>query len=430
MSARSHLRVIAKNIAWLFGDKILRMAGSILLAIWLARYLGAEQFGIYNYVIAFVALFTPIASLGLNEIVVRDLVRHPNAAPVILGTTATLLIGGGVAAFASCLAGFLLFGTGGIATGALVAILGTTLLLKATEVVKYWYQSHTASRETIRIESGMFALFCAVKLLLIVLHAPLKAFVIALAAEAIATAIGLMLLYVRKVGTQRLWKFQWERAKELLGDGMPLILSGSFVLLNMNLDKVMLGQMSGPLEVGLYSAASRLTESWYFLPTIVGMSIAPRLTQLYSHDREAYTRTSQSAFNALTTIAFFVCILATIFSNAVIKVIYGNEYDQAAPMLVVHVWTALFVFHVSLRTQLLVIERKRTLILAFSSLNLLANFSINLFAIPRAGGLGASYASLISWALCVLIFPLAFMDSRRYPMQFFFQLPRSSRDHD
>lgn len=408
---------------------MLRMAGSLLLAIWLARYLGTVEFGTYNYVVAFVALFTPIASLGLNDIVVRDLVRHPDAAPLILGTTATLSMTGGVVALAACLTGFMLFGTGGVATGVLVAILGTSLLFKATEVVKYWYQSRTASGETIRIESGMFAVFCAVKLLLIELRAPLVAFVIALAAEALATAIGLILLYTRRVGTQRLWKFQWERARELLGDGMPLILSGSFVLLNMNLDKVMLGRMSDPLEVGLYSAAARLTESWYFLPTIVGMSIAPRLTQLFSHDREAYARAAQSAFNALTIIALFVCVLATMFSEPVVRVIYGAAYAAAAPMLVVHVWTALFVFHVSLRTQLLVIEHKRMLILAFSSLNLLANFVINLFAIPRAGGLGASYASLISWALCVLIFPLAFMDSRRYPMQFFFRLPHGSRDH-
>ncbi|MBS0226292.1 MAG: flippase [Proteobacteria bacterium] len=416
---RPHLAAIVSNFGWLLADKALRMAGGILLSVWLARYLGTTGFGVYNYAIAFVALFTPIASLGMNEVVVRDLVAEADSAPGILGTAAGLTLASGLMALAACTLAFRMFGAGGPGTGVLVALFGMTLLLRFSDVVKYWYQSLTASRMTIWIEGTVFIIFFAIKSLLIAFHAPLSAFILALVGEALATSVGLLLLYALQNGGLGRWSFHSNRARVLIGDSAPIVLSGGLVLLCMNLDKVMLGRMSGVGEVGLFSAATRLTEAWYFLPVIIGASIYPRLTRLHALDSSAYRNAAQQAFNLLFFSALAVCFLAWIFSGPVIRLLYGAAYAPAAKMLMVHVWTSLFVFHVSLRTQLLIIERNRRLILAFSSLTLAANFAINLYAIPKAGGIGACYSSLVSWALCALIFPLMFRKSRRFPMQFF-----------
>ena len=64
-----------KNTSWLFAEKVFRMVVGLLVGIWVARYLGPEQFGILRYSQSFVALFTSIATLGLNAIVVRELVK-------------------------------------------------------------------------------------------------------------------------------------------------------------------------------------------------------------------------------------------------------------------------------------------------------------------------------------------------------------------
>lgn len=74
------------NISWLFADRILRMGAGLFVTIWLARYLGAEQFGLLNYATAFVALFSALATMGLNGIIVRDLVKSPETANIVLGT--------------------------------------------------------------------------------------------------------------------------------------------------------------------------------------------------------------------------------------------------------------------------------------------------------------------------------------------------------
>jgi polysaccharide transporter, PST family len=84
------LNRIVYNTSWLFADRIIRMGLGVIIVIFLARYLGPEQFGIYNYAIAFVALFTAFSSLGLDSIVVRDIVRSPEKKDEILGTSLVL----------------------------------------------------------------------------------------------------------------------------------------------------------------------------------------------------------------------------------------------------------------------------------------------------------------------------------------------------
>jgi len=63
-----------RNTSWLMGERILRMGVGLFVGIWVARYLGPEQFGLLSYAQSFVFLFTAIATLGLDGIVVRELV--------------------------------------------------------------------------------------------------------------------------------------------------------------------------------------------------------------------------------------------------------------------------------------------------------------------------------------------------------------------
>lgn len=83
------------NTGWLFADKILRMGLALVIGVWVARYLGPEQFGLYNYAISFAGLFTMFATLGLDSIVVRNIVRQPAEKDEILGTTFGLRLMGG-----------------------------------------------------------------------------------------------------------------------------------------------------------------------------------------------------------------------------------------------------------------------------------------------------------------------------------------------
>ena len=94
-----NLKKIAGNTGWLFADRMIRMGVGVIVWIWIARYLGPDQFGLLNYSIAFVALISPIAVLGLDNLVIRDVVQNPELKEELLGTAYAMRASGGILSF-------------------------------------------------------------------------------------------------------------------------------------------------------------------------------------------------------------------------------------------------------------------------------------------------------------------------------------------
>ena len=164
---RPNLVRIVDNIGWLFFDKLLRMGVGLLVGVWVARYLGPEQFGLLNFALAFTGLFAAIATLGLPEIVVRDIVRDPENAQVTLGTAAVLQLIGGLVAYVLILVAIIYVRPNDVLLRSIVAILGAMMLLKASEIAVYWFESQVQSKYTVWVQNSVFLVFAAVKVLLI-----------------------------------------------------------------------------------------------------------------------------------------------------------------------------------------------------------------------------------------------------------------------
>ena len=96
LEGKSNLRKIIGNTGWLFADRFLRIIVELFIGVWIARYLGPEKFGLYSYAIAFVALFSAFSTLGLDRIVVREIVKEPTDKDEIIGTAFILKFIGGI----------------------------------------------------------------------------------------------------------------------------------------------------------------------------------------------------------------------------------------------------------------------------------------------------------------------------------------------
>ena len=94
---------ILDNIGWLIFDKAARLALGLAVSIWVARYLGPRLFGELSYVIAFTSLFGVLATFGVKDVVVRDLVRQSQWADRTLGSAAGILFVSGIFAYALAL---------------------------------------------------------------------------------------------------------------------------------------------------------------------------------------------------------------------------------------------------------------------------------------------------------------------------------------
>jgi O-antigen/teichoic acid export membrane protein len=404
---RPGLLKVLNNFSWLFFDKVLRMGVGLLVGVWLARYLGPEQFGLLNFALAFTGLFATIASLGLQEIVVRDLVMHPHNARETLGTGFVLKLLGGLVAFIIVVILISLLRPDDTLTKTIVAIFGFTMILQSSEVVKYWFESQIESKFVVWIENGVFLIIAVVKVCMILLHASLLLFVIASFLEVLLVAGLLIAVYSLKMGRITAWISSFSRGKELLRDSWPLILSGLAIAIYMKIDQIMLGQMSGDKAVGIYSVAVRISEIWYFIPVALVASVFPSIVAAKKISEEVYYERLQKLYDLMIWMAITIAIAMTFLSGWVVNLLFGIQYSEAGSVLKIHIWAGINVALGTAWSKWILIENKQKLVLYGHILGSILNVIFNIFLIRLYGINGAAFSTLLSyWISALFIYTL------------------------
>lgn len=409
---RPNLVKILNNAAWLFSDKILRMGVGLFVSVWLARYLGPEDFGLFNFAIAFVSLFSALSTLGLPGIVVRDIASDPKSRFETLGSASVLQIAGGLTAFSALVILISILRPHDRSAFAVVTIIGLTLLLKASESIKYWFESQVQSKYTVWAENSVFVAMAGIKIGLILVGASLLAFVWITFIEGLITALVLFAMYEWAGGRIRAWQFSVTRAKALLKHSWPLILSGLAVMVYMRIDQIMLGQMLNDKAVGIYSAAVRISEAWYFIPMAIAGSVFPALLDAKRTSEALYLEKFQKLYDTLVVIALVVAIPVTFLASQIVVALFGHEYLEAGTILSIHIWTALFVFLGVASGKWFLAENRQVLAFYRVLWGMGVNIGLNILLIPQYGGVGAAVATLLSQAVAALLIDVVRKETR------------------
>jgi len=395
------LQNILVNTGWLFADRILRMGVGLFVGVWVARYLGPEQFGLYSYAIAFVSLFGAFATLGLDGIVVRDIVRDPACKYETLGTAFVLkLIGGSLTCLLVIIAISLLRPHDRL-THWLVGITAVGMIFQAFDTIDFWFQSQVKSKYTVYAKNTAFLLITLIKIVLMLMKAPLLAFAWAGFAEIVVGAIGLIIAYQINGHYIKAWRGSIARAKSLFSDSWPLILSGIVIMIYMRIDQVMLGEMVGNQEVGVYSVAVRLAEVWYFIPMSFVSSTFPSVVEAKAISEDLFYERLQKLYNLMSLMAYVVAIPVTFIAGWVIEIVFGVAYRGAGPMLAVLIWAGLFVNLGVARSSFLTTLNWTGVHFMTVFLGCLVNVVLNYLLIPLYGGMGAAIASCFAYWFAV-----------------------------
>ncbi|WP_460589692.1 flippase [Haliea atlantica] len=420
---RPNLVKIADNIGWLFFDKILRMGVGLFVGVWIARYLGPEQFGLLNFALAFTGLFGAIATLGLPGIVVRDIVRDPDNARITLGTAALLQLLGGIGSYLLILGAIAYLRPDDALARSIVAILGSTMLFKTSEIAVYWYESQVKSKYVVWVQNGAFLIFTAIKALLILQQATLIVFVWVMLAEAASVATLLFLVLGFRGPALTSLRASTTRAKSLLHDSWPLVLSAIAVMVYMKVDQVMLGQMIGDEAVGIYSAAVRISEVWYFLPMAIVASVFPAILEAKKRSHAEYYARLQKLYDLMVVISVAVAFPMTFLATPLVGLLFGKAYLASGAIVAIHIWAAVFVFLGVASSKWFLAENRQVLSLQRTGLGAVANVALNFWLIPIYGAVGAAIATVISQVIAAWLFDLLQTSTR--PM-FFMKLAAMS----
>ena len=384
------------NAFWLFIEQILQAITGLLVGVWVARYLGPTNFGLFNYSLAFVALFKGIAKLGLDGILIRDLVREPEKASIYLGTAFWLKLFAGIFSICIILLATLLT-KNDPKTNLYIFIISLGIILQSLEVIDFYFQSKVLLKVISKCKIFQNILSSIIKIILIIVNAELFWFVLTILIDIFILSISYLFLYNYHRNPTFYKYFEIDLAKRLLKDSWPLILTSIAITIYMRIDQVMLKNLLGDKEVGLYSAALRLIEKWYFIPGIITQLFFPALVSAY-HDKEKfYKRLSQLTF-FLGYLGLLISLTLSIFSKFIISLLYGNKYLESAPILSIASFTIFILFWMSTTSRRQAIDFQKIAFLGTVS-SAIANILLNLILIPKFGAIGAAIASLLSFLI-------------------------------
>lgn len=392
-----------KNTSWLFFEKFLRMAVGITVTVWIARYLGPEKFGLFSYAQAFVILFSSIAALGLDSIVVRELVKDERKRDFIIATAFYLKFVGALAVLA-IISIAIRFTSNDHDTNVLIFIIASATIFQSFNVIDFYFQSKVMSKYVVYVNIFSVVVSSIIKIILILTEAPLIAFAWVVLFDSIVLALGLSYFYIKKnsISSIKLLKFKQSTAINLLRDSWPLILTGAVISIYMKVDQVMIKEILSVADVGQYAAAVQLSRAWYFIPMIITSSLFPAIINARKTNKKLYYERLQKLFAFMVWLAIIVAIIVTFISDWLINLLYGQMYNQAAGVLVIHIWTGIAVGYGLVWTRWLLAENLQKMVVVFHIVTLILNVAFNLYFLPIMGVTGAAFATALASLLSQL----------------------------
>lgn len=401
-----------KNTGWLMFGKVL----SLLAGIFIAKFLGPRDFGDLSFATAFTAIIAAVGTLGLDSFIIREIIDNPHKKDEILGTSFWMRIGVSVFLVPASVLIYILFRSFSDQPGTeltlIVTFCASALFFKAFNIIDSYFQSQVKSKYVVQVQNICLIISSLIKISFVILELPLVYFAFALVIDGLMLATGLVIIYHSQNLNIGKWNFNFIRAKALLSQSWPLILAAVMITLYMQIGILMLKSFGGSTQAGIYSAAARISEAWYFIPTAIVTSVFPAIIHARKTDPHRYQKRLQNLYDLLVVISIPVALFVSLGADTFINFLYGDKFDGAGIILSVHIWSGVFVFLGSASSQYLLAEGFTMISFYRTATGAVVNILLNLWLIPLYGGLGASIATLIAYF--VATFSLVFYSKTRH----------------
>lgn len=393
-----------KNTGWTALARLTTLVISFLTIAIVARYLGPDNYGKLSYAQSFVALFSAFASLGIDQILYRDLIAEPDKEYELLGTAfLTKICFGFFTLIATIVTAFMV--NDDLILTWMIGMISITFILQPFGVVSHFFNAQVKAKYMAYVSIAVAFMVPAIKLLVVFFDKGILYFSAIIAIEASAYAIGYIYIYVRVFKHDPwLWKFSYTRFTSLLHDSWPLLLATFSGYIYGRIDQVMIQHYIDYKAVGLYDIAVRLTELLGFLPGVIIASLYPAIINARIKDKNIYSSRLKSITFLCMGIATISALALYVLSPFFIKIIFGAKYIEAVPLLKIYVWSTIGTVGIILMQQYLISEHHSRWFLFFSILGASINVILNMFFIPYYGMHGAAYATLLTLLFILTIF--------------------------
>ncbi len=393
-----------RNAGWLVGGRLVNKILAFVVGVLSARYLGPGNQGLLDYVLAYVTFFASFCNLGINSVIVKEFVDHPEDEGTALGTSMVLQ------AISSLLSGVMIVGIvclmdgGDRLTMAVAALSSMGMVFHAFDTMKRWFYHRRASKYTAIATVVAYFTASAYKIALLVAGRGVLWFAVATSVEYFVVAAFLFVAY-KKLGGPK-FSFSWSKGRQILASSSGYILSGLMVSVYAVTDKLMLEGMLDTASVAYYGRAVSVSTMWTFLLEALIDALSPEIIQAGAKDRALFEKKNRQLYAIVIYSALIASVVICPLAKPIVRILYGEAYLPAVAPLRIVTWYTAFSYLGGARSAWAVSENKQKYLKYLYFGAAVLNVTLNWLMIPWWGVVGASVASFVTQMATVTFLPL------------------------
>lgn len=392
------------------GDYIFSLTASLIVGIAVARYLGPEMYGIIAFATAVYTLLVIIVSLGIDDIIMKDMLQHEERQGSIQGS----------ALFVKSAAAFLVYGIifiyflinySGEKLYSVLIITGA-VLFQPLSVFSCIFLINAQAKYTSIARMISYTLSSLLKIILIIFKAPVTYFAFAVFIDYAVLYLTVILMYKYKKYTVSGWHIDISYIKYILKSAVPLFAAVLFYTFYQKVTVIIISGMYSDYASGIYSAAARLTEIWYLVPAVLMTAFYPAVVKAKQISEEEYNKRIKALFYVTTIPFILMAFFAALLSPFIIKILYGEKYIQSSIVLALTIWSVPFISFYVISSKCFILENKVKHLLLRSVLSFILIIILNYVLGSIYYLEGFSLALLISSFISFFLADLFFKDTR------------------
>lgn len=405
LTKQNNMGKVARNTLYLtISEFVLKIVG-VLWIVFLARSFSVPTYGEYNFIIAYIAIFSFLPDFGVGLIVIREIARDPKHAPEYIGNSFIL---NGILALVT----FIVIAASGVVFGVpvqiypLLVISAITLVLSTFRSVAIFYFDGTEKMQysaVLNTLNTILLVICAVAG--VALGFGLYGIFIGML---VGTVISLGISWATALGFVKP-EFVYDRKTVIyyLKQGVPLGLAAFAALVYSHIDVLIMAKLIGNRAVGIYSAATPFTFGLIQLlnvPFIV--AVFPALSRLHNEDTVRFKKGLIRGILFIILWSVPSAIVVSLGAGITIPLVFGTKYNLAIPFLRILIFSVPFMALSALLYKVLIVYKKQIWYLYVSIAAALINAFLNILLIQQFQIYGAVYAFIITQVVLLIVYSI------------------------
>jgi O-antigen/teichoic acid export membrane protein len=389
------------DVGWAFLSSAVTLFIGFILSVVIARWLGANDLGLYRMTLTIYGIVTLVATFGFPSALIKYIAEYKEDEEKLNQTTSCSFINAVIIGLIAAIAIFFLAPF--IADIFKMPELST--LLKITAIAFPFaslYSSQSGLLTGLRemryyavLMAGHSILMCILIVTLVLLGFGVEGAISGLVISVIGAC------FLGSILSKKFFKLSFgnyiQNTKKILSFGGKMFTANAIGQINYHADIILIGFFLTATQVGYYSIAVALSRFFWIIPQSIQTVVYPAASEYWRNNNHAALQTMIDKSMKYTACALIPIGLGVgFFARDIITMIYGQEFIHAVlPLLILIIGTVIHSITKSIGGMMPAVNRP-DLAPKKGICSASVNIALNILLIPRFGITGAAIATTCS----------------------------------